>query len=204
MMKQSLGNAVFLVFEGLDGTGKTSCAKATAELLGAHYMTTPTQALRSYRDKIIASFNGNQVAAQMFYLATVLAASDEVKSHLAAGQSVVLDRYFLSTQVYAEFRGSMLDVDEAVGKLLLPAHWTVFLEAPLSVRQTRTLARGTTAADSETLTAKANAELLCGYERRAHHPITGRWLRVDSSTAGIHEIARLISARIGSQEDAVV
>jgi dTMP kinase len=199
-MNKSNKQAVFVVFEGLDGTGKTSSAKQTAQLLGAHYMTTPSLALRTHRDEIIGSFKGNQEAAQMFYLATVLAASDEAKSCLATGQSVVLDRYFLSTQVYAEFRGSVLDVDESVGKLLLPADWTVFLEASLNVRQSRARERGCSAADSETLTPAANLALLHGYERRMQLPVTGQRLRVDTSVMSIQEISQRIITKISNRE----
>jgi len=201
-MKKSPGKPVFIVFEGLDGTGKTSCAKRTAELLDAHYMTTPTVALRKYRDEIIASFNGNQEAAQMFYLATILAASREIKSLLEKGQSVVLDRYFLSTQVYAEFRGSILDIEESIARILFPADWTVFLEAPLNVRQSRILPRGRSASDDETLTIHANAELLAGYARRMHLPIAGAWIRIDTSDSGIQEVAQKVLHQIIREKEA--
>ena len=191
---------VFLVFEGLDGAGKTTCAKRTAEMLGAQYMTTPTEELRVHRDKIIASLGGSQEAAQLFYLATVLAASEGVKGCLAAGQSVVLDRYFLSTQVYAEFRGSRLDVEDRVSNRLLPPDLTVFLDAPVEVRRRRAIARGCTAADSETVTDRAHAELCQGYERRANLPVVGEWLRIDSSIAGMDEIARKIVAHLAQQK----
>lgn len=191
---------VFLVFEGLDGVGKTSCAKVTSELLDAHFMTTPTATMRKYSDQIIKSFKGNQEAAQMFYLSTVLAASDEVKSHLAKGRSVVLDRYFLSTQVYAEFRGSALDVDESVGKVLQPPDWTVFLEASLNVRKSRVLSRGSSASDDETLTEHANNLLLNGYKRRMHLPVAGKNMRMDTSSLGVLEIAQKIINKINNQE----
>lgn len=197
-------NAVFVVFEGLDGAGKTSCAKQTAELLGARYMTTPSLALRQHRDAIIASFDGSQEAAHMFYLATVMAASEEVKSCLARGQSVVLDRYFLSTQVYAKFRGSVLEVYESVGKLLLPADWTVFLGASLNVRQSRALERGCSMADGETMTNDANARLLQGYEQRIHHPVIGQRMRIDTSAMSVQEISQQVVTKILSSEAALV
>ena len=192
---------VFLVFEGLDGVGKTSCAKITAELLDAHFMTTPTVAMRKYSDQIIASLNGNQEAAQMFYLATVLAASDEAQSQMAKGRSVVLDRYFLSTQVYAEFRGSMLDIDESVEKVLQPPDWTVFLEASLNVRKSRVLTRGGTASDDETLTDQAHDFLLNGYRRRMHLPVSGKCIIIDTSSLGVPEIARKIINKVINQEE---
>lgn len=195
-MKKAQEKALFIVFEGLDGVGKTSCAKQVAELIGAHYLTTPTIAVRKHRDEIIDSFNGNQEAAQMFYLATVLAASDEAKACLENGQSVVLDRYFLSTQVYAEFRGSVLNVDESICKLLLSADWTVFLETSLNVRKNRVNKRGCSVSDNETFSSHANVKLTCGYERRMHLPVAGRCIRIDTSTIEVHEIARNIITQI--------
>lgn len=86
----------FIVFEGLDGAGKSSCARRTAELLDAEYLTTPSHKLRKYRNEVVDSFGSCQEAIQFFYFATVLAASAEAKSCLDDGRSVVLDRYFLS------------------------------------------------------------------------------------------------------------
>ena len=190
---------IFLVFEGLDGVGKTSCAKITAELLDAHFMTTPTVAMRKFSGQIISSLNGNQEAAQMFYLATVLAASDEVKSHIATGRSVVLDRYFLSTQVYAEFRGSILDMDESIGGILQPADWTVFLEAPLNIRKSRLLTRGCSLFDGETLTYEANTSLLNGYKRRMQLPVVGKSMRIDTSSLAVLEVAQKIITKINNR-----
>lgn len=191
---------VFIVFEGLDGVGKTSCAKVVAELLDAHFMSTPTAKIREYRDLIIESFKGNQEAAQLFYLSTVVAASDEAKSELAKGRSVVLDRYYLSTQVYADFRGSKLDLDLTMANILLPADWTVFLEASLKVRKSRVLKRGCSAADNETLSDQSNDLLLNGYSRRMHLPVVGKYIRIDTSSLDVMEIARKIVNKINDRE----
>jgi dTMP kinase len=170
----------FIVFEGLDGAGKTTAAKSAAEALGATYLTTPSTAVRAYRDELIASFGGNQEAAQHFYLATVFDASSKVRSLLRAGGSVVLDRYFLSTQAYAAFRGSELGLDEN-GRLLQPAHLTVFLDAPLEVRRARLAARGQSAADRETLSPEADARIRAEHMKRSQLGVVGRFLRVDGA-----------------------
>lgn len=44
-----------MVFEGLDGSGKSTCAKLTADLLGAEYLTTPSEQVKKYRDAIVKS-----------------------------------------------------------------------------------------------------------------------------------------------------
>jgi len=190
MMTTTRVRPMFIVFEGLDGSGKTTCARKVADLLGAHFMTTPSESLRDCRERVLASFNGSQEAAHSFYLATVLAASREVERMLAAGVSVVLDRYLLSTQVYAEFRGSTLHLAPENQALLRPADVTVFLDAPLDVRVVRAGRRGqVTAADRETFGEQADRQLRSGYERWFANPVTGRLLRLDSAVASIESLA---------------
>lgn len=175
-----LGRAVLVVFEGLDGSGKTTAAQVTAGALQARFMTTPPPSVRSFRDSLISSFNGSQEAAQLFYLATVFAAADEIRRSLAGGTSVVVDRYFLSTQAYAAFRGSTLGLD-SLGDLLVPADLTVVLEAPLEVRKARLELRGQTTSDRETTAVEANARLLELHAARFSLSVCGRLIRLDTS-----------------------
>lgn len=76
-----------MVFEGLDGAGKSTLATGVAAALGARWMTTPSPRVRGFRDELIAGFDGCQEAAQLFYLATVFAASREIAAELAAGRA---------------------------------------------------------------------------------------------------------------------
>lgn len=186
---------VFVVFEGLDGTGKSTCARRTADALGAEYLTTPSLRLRAHRDAIVVDFDGSQEAAQLFYLATVFSASREVKRLLASGSSVVLDRYFLSTQAYAAFRGSTIGLDELAGSLLCP-HLTVLLEAPLDVRRARVTDRGATMADRETMQAAADAGLRFEHDRRLGLPVIGRLLRCDTSVETPDDVAARVVAAL--------
>lgn len=189
---------VFVVFEGLDGSGKSVCAKRTAEVLGANYLKTPSGPLLDHRESIIASFKGCQEAAQLLYLASVAYASQIIKSHLSAGQSVVLDRYLLSTQAYADFRGSTLCIDGALSEVLLPADLTVYLDSPLTVRRNRIKERSSMVAmdDAETLSESADSLLREGYQRRFGLPVAGRVLVLDSSLLGIDEIAHTVAAEL--------
>lgn len=153
-------------------------------------MTTPSEELRPCRDQILASLKTSQEAAQLFYLATVLAASRAIEAHLAAGESVVLDRYLLSTQVYAEFRGSQLHIDEQIERLLRPADLTVFLDVPLEVRKARISGRPeSSVADQETLTVAADRTLRAGYDRWFKKRIVGTLLRKDASRKSPNELA---------------
>lgn len=177
----------FVAFEGLDGSGKSTCAAQAARNLGAEYLTTPSPLIRQFRGDIVASFGSSQEAAQLFYLSTVFAASGQVRSLLSDGRSVVMDRYFLSTQAYAQFRGSRLELDE-LHKHLVPADLTVYLDAPLAVRRQRLEARHCTHEDRETLTAAADDRLRALHAQRSELGIVGRWLRIDSAQASPAEI----------------
>ncbi len=192
-----LTRPTFIVFEGLDGSGKSTCAALLAERLGAVLMTTPSAGVRRYRDDLIESFGPCQEARQLFYLATVFAASIEVSRHLDDGRSVVLDRYFLSTQAYAAFRGSQLEVDD-VQRLLVPADWTIYIDTPLATRVERLAKRGTSAADLETLTAEADAWLREEHRRRAHLGVVGRFRSVSGDAGSPHEVVERVLAAIGS------
>lgn len=186
---------VFVVFEGLDGTGKSTCARRAADALGADFLTTPSHALRRHRDEIIASFDGSQEACQLFYLSTVFAASQEIRALLAAGRSVVLDRYFLSTQAYAAFRGSTLSLDALAADLLAP-DVTVLLHAPLDIRRARLATRGESNADRETLRPLADARLHQEHDLRAALPVIGRLLRIDTSVSSPDEVASQLLATL--------
>lgn len=197
MSSQSTG-PVFVVFEGLDGSGKSTCARRVAERLGARYLTTPSPVVREHRGHIVGSYAGCQEAAQLFYLSTVFAASDEVRCLLEKQVSVVLDRYFLSTQAYAEFRGSRLDID-ALGDLLVPADVTVFLDAPLEVRRRRLAARGSSEADRETLSVSADARLRSAHARRTSLSVVGKWFCIDATEAPEvleHLVVRAVEAEM--------
>ena len=121
----------------------------------------------------------------------MFAASEEVRHLLGQGLSVVLDRYILSTQAYAAFRGSGLQLD-SLGDLLHPADLTVFLEAPLTVRRPRLLKRGESAADRETLTPDADANLREAHRRRAGLKVIGRYLPIDTSVFSPDEVTKKV------------
>lgn len=187
----------FIVFEGLDGSGKSTCAAQLAEHIGAAFMTTPSPGVRRYRDDLIESLGASQEAKQLFYLATVFAASAEVSALLRGGRSVVLDRYFLSTQAYAAFRGSQLAVDEVQG-LLRPADVSFYMDTPLATRVARLHRRGTTAADLETVSAEADGRLREEHLRRAHLDVVGRFVRVPGDLGSPRDVLGRVLAELAA------
>jgi dTMP kinase len=195
MSIQNNQTPVFVVFEGLDGSGKSTCARLVAERLDAELMTTPSVAVRAYREDLIASFAGCQEAHQLFYLSTVFAASARVRELLARKRSVVLDRYFLSTQAYAAFRGSRLAVDQLQSHLR-PADLTVYLDVPLATRRARLSERHTTSADRETMRRDADAELRKTHVSRFSLPVVGQLLHLDADRLSPDEAAERVLDRL--------
>lgn len=199
-MKKSDDKAVLIVFEGLDGAGKTTCARALAKAIGAQYMTTPTPEVRNVQAVVLNSLGDCQEARQLFYLATVFGASGRVREALAHGISVVMDRYFLSTQVYAELRGSGLDLDK-LGDRLVPAALTVYLDASLPVRRARLASRDCSPADRETLTLKANSQLRTLYLQKAALPVAGRFIHLINDTESSEEIIVSVMREIAIERE---
>jgi dTMP kinase len=198
-MNRADADPVFIVFEGLDGSGKTICARHLAERMGAELITTPSSCVRRFRNELIDSFSGCEEAAQLFYLATVFHASEQVRRHMAAGRSVVMDRYFLSTQVYADFRGAKLELDELQSHLA-PASLTVFLDAPPTVRAERLAERASDFSDSETLQEAADKRLRQLYTDKAGLAIAGKWLELDSASLPVTAIGEAILHAMGRHD----
>lgn len=175
---------MLIVFEGLDGSGKSTLARRTAEALGADLMTTPSPSVRRYRDELLAELGPCQAARQLFYMATVFAASCEIAKRLDDGRKVVIDRYFLSTQAYAEYRGSPLRLDE-LSAFLVPATITLYLDAPLEARRARVHARGASVSDVETLSVDADGRLRELHHARRSLPIVGRFEVIDTASCSL-------------------
>jgi len=123
----------FIVFEGLDGTGKTTQIKRLASYLeekGEQVFTTaePT-ALPS--GKLLRQVLGGQVpmdpwaTAALFYADRIqhCAGEDGIKQHLDAGQTVITDRYYFSTFAYQGVDtdlGAVMNMHYSCPKLIHP------------------------------------------------------------------------------------
>ncbi len=88
---------LFLVIEGIDGAGKTTCAKILAEKLNAYYYKTPPGIFEKIRPEI--EIFSDPLTRFSFYLASVFYASIEI-SKIIAWRPVVCDHYLLSTIAY--------------------------------------------------------------------------------------------------------
>lgn len=180
---------LFLVVEGLDGAGKSTVVRALSAALGAVELRTPSDALAPVRADILRCLERSPLATTLFYASTVAAAAAEVRELLAAGQSVVMDRYLLSTCAYGQVvRGGEHPaelLDKLVGALL-PADVTVYLYASRACRRARILQRGHLVAEDRLSFELGVAERLhAAFDRLSAHPLVGRWLPIDTTETDV-------------------
>lgn len=169
-----------IVFEGLDGVGKTSLSKHVAAQLGAHWMSTPDASLRSTRAMIDAAMCDDPIALQLFYAATVSWASTRARALIDSGTPVVIDRYWASTVVYGGLRGRSVALDD-VRATLLRATLTVWVDVSEELRCERLRQRGATAADNATLLQ--GRALREAYARTLSDALHGDVLIIDNSAS---------------------
>ena len=129
---------MFIVIEGLDGVGKSTVSNALAQAVGAMRLNTPSDKFKHVRAELELAYEGNNLGRQLFFASTVLDVSNEVSRLGGKGHSVVLDRNWLSTQVYHDWKckGDNFMLSEVESNLLVP-DLTVFLELPLAERERR-------------------------------------------------------------------
>lgn len=144
---------LFIVFEGLDGSGKTTVSERVAEEIGAVPMTTPPPEFSCLRSTIDDRYKNNVRAARLFYASTVVHASSLVRDKLNMKTSVVLDRYLMSTMAYdkSPHDSGICDnlwIDVVFRDILVP-DIVFYIVASADVRRKRICKRKNTSATDE-------------------------------------------------------
>lgn len=160
---------LIIALEGLDGTGKSTLARALAQRLGAVHLSTPGGRLADARR---CFDGGDPLAEQLFYAASVLQVAAEARRITAAGRDVVIDRYWLSTVVNAPLRGRALALDE-VERAVTAADVTFVLELDEPLRRRRLGERGANAHDRVTLEPGVAAALQQAYREGLEREVAG-------------------------------
>jgi len=88
----------FIVFEGIDGTGKSTVSALVAEKIGATRVATPMEPYASIRPKF-SEETWNPLDSFKFYLEAVKYASGQIEQMCQDG-AVVCDRFIASTYAY--------------------------------------------------------------------------------------------------------
>lgn len=99
----------FILFEGLDRTGKTTQAKRLAATLpNAQYMKLPerTTPIGQHIDKYLrGEYNATPEVAQLLFCANRYEIVPIIKRTLAEGNTIVMDRYIYSAIAYGGANG---------------------------------------------------------------------------------------------------
>lgn len=136
----------FIVFEGGEGTGKSTQAAALADRLGAVLTREPgdTELGASIRELVLSRRGALDDRAEALLIAADRAqhVSEVVEPALAAGRHVVCDRYIGSSIAYqGHGRGLDVDIVRAVSGWAAGGLWpdvVVWLQVPLDIAAART------------------------------------------------------------------
>lgn len=153
---------LFIVLEGLSGSGKSTIAKLLAQNLRAKLYKTPRGEFAQVRDAIDRS-NPTPLARFYFYLAGVIHASEEV-SVILKKSGVVCDRYFLTTYCYHKALG----VHALPSPLTIPMarpDFTFLVTCPEKIRNARLRRRGLSFNDRQEKLLRVERKFLKEYKR---------------------------------------
>ncbi len=102
-----MSRKLFIVFESLNGGGKSTLAKMLADKLGAYYVSSPPESLADLRP--LVDNNVSLTTRFLYYLFGKALISEEVKELKQYG-TVVCDRYVHSTLSVHKLLGVDIDV----------------------------------------------------------------------------------------------
>jgi len=93
----------FIVFEGIDGSGKSTVARAIASLLGEGSAVLTEEPTKSWLGNAVRKshqMRENPVTEAFLFMADRASHNEKIKKWLSDGLSVVCDRYYHSTVAY--------------------------------------------------------------------------------------------------------
>lgn len=152
---------LFIVYEGLSGTGKTKFARALSRKLNAVYFKTPSAPLDKIRNSIdkISNFKDRY----HFYLASIFLASEQIKEILKK-QPVVCDRYIYTTLAFHNALGVKTRNFKSLDFILAP-DIVFFIECKENFRLKRLYRRGLTYNDKIEIKLKTDKKFLKEYKK---------------------------------------
>lgn len=138
---------MFIVFEGVDASGKTTASRLLANHFRAAYYATPPKKFLERREDV--DLNASAIDHYRFYLDSIRLASIEIRDLLTDGQTVIGDRYWVSTYIYHLVMGANVLRDDFRG-IVFP-DMTVLLTISPELQAYRLVQRGMSAGDRRML-----------------------------------------------------
>ena len=191
------GHIMFIVIEGLDGAGKSTIARELAEVISAELLSTPGVKFNNIRSEIDEIYKDNHQARQLFYMSTVVSMSEQVRELISQGKNVIVDRYWISTQVYHQWKSENKHFElTEVEKHILRPDVTLFLDLSFEQRKKRLMSRkNITLEDNLTLEKSSDEKLNKLYSELANTNIAGRWLSIKADVA-VCDVVKNICAEL--------
>ncbi|MEM1658643.1 MAG: dTMP kinase [Candidatus Jordarchaeales archaeon] len=194
---KKLKRGLLIVFEGIDGAGKTTHAKLLAEWLSekgyeVHLTKEPTNGE-------IGAMLRRQLAEKVFHPATLalLFAADrvehtekEIKPMIEAGKIVVSDRYLESSICYQAASGLSVEWIENINRWALKADLTILLDIDVQTAISRLGNKSRDKFEEEEFLVKVREIYLKRAKRKGYHVI--------DATPPIGEVQAKIRKTVGS------
>ncbi|HEY7510967.1 MAG TPA: dTMP kinase [Vicinamibacteria bacterium] len=182
----------FITFEGIEGCGKSTQARALADLLGPDTVLTcepgATPLGREVRQLLLGHAHNDMAPAAealLYFADRAQHVGQVVRPALAAGRTVISDRYTDSSLAYQGYgRGLDLDLLRSLHALAtgnLSPDLTVFLDVPVEVGLRRVRRRG----EHDRLEAEVREfhDRVCDGYRALIAQEPGRWVVVNGRGA---------------------
>ena len=187
---------MFIAFDGLDGVGKTTLVRELAQHYGGIALDTPGTELRPLVSSVLSALGQHQTARCLFYAGSVLAAGCKARQLAEDGQTVFMDRYWLSTIAYARARGVTVNLSDL--EAIVPApDLTILLTLDETERRRRIANRAYDSYDAETFSDEFRSCVLREMRSKDRRPDL-QPLEVDITGMPIHSVMlRILSIITG-------
>ena len=181
---------MFVVLEGIDGVGKSTVTRLVADALGfVPYATPPKEYMKRRRE---IDLNGSPEQKFDFFREGVQVASREIQDLLTDGQSVICDRYWMTTFVYHRVIG--VAVEESMFSNMLQPDLTILMVASPEHQLQRLIGRGMSINDTQMV--PRNLQLRKEYEKLFNQELfVNKTISTDCRDAG--QVAEQVMRVIG-------